>query len=125
MFKTHTSLFLKKLKLQTNEQTSAQEVYIYQRRIEFNIYSSVIIRFDVALTSSKLTDFLKNLNQQHLMKVNKKICYLCDSKYLTICYSDTINKIFQIFNDTAFNDNLQIRHSIQNYFLTLFDKFIN
>ena len=112
MFKTYTSLFLKKLKSQTDEQTSAQEVYIYQRRIKFNIYSSVIIRSDVALTSNKLINFFKNSSQQYLMKMNKKICYFYDSKYLAICYSDTINKIFQIFNNAAFNNNLQIRCSI-------------
>ena len=94
MSKTHTSLFSKKLKSQTDEQTSAQEIYIYQKRVEFNIYSSVITRSDVVLTSNKLTDFFKNLSQQHLMKVNKEICYFCDLKYLVICYSDTTNEIF-------------------------------
>ena len=85
----------------------------------------MITRFNITLTSNKLTDFFKNLSQQHLTKVNKKICYFCDLKYLAICYSDTMNKIFQISNDAAFNNNLQIRCSTQNYFLTLFNELIN
>ena len=85
----------------------------------------MITRFDVVLTSSKLTNFFKNSSQQHLTEVNKKICYFCDSKYLAICYSDTTNEIFQIFSDTAFDDDLQIKHSIQNYLLTFFDEFID
>ena len=89
-----------------NEQTSVQEIYTYQRRVEFNIYSNVIIRSDVALTNNKLTDFFKNLSQWHLTEVDKEICYLCDLKYLTIYYFDTMNEIFQIFNDVAFDDNL-------------------
>ena len=77
------------------------------------------------MTSSKLTDFFKNSSQQYLMKADKEICYLCDSKYLAIYYSDIINEIFQIFNDIAFNDDLQIRCSTQSYLLILFDKLID
>jgi hypothetical protein len=42
------------------EQATAQEIYLYQRKVGFLLYATIITRPDVARTANKLSEFLNN-----------------------------------------------------------------
>jgi hypothetical protein len=88
-------------------------------------FAAIIFRFDIVFATAKLAQFLKNLNSNHVMIVNKVIIYLNDIKNFVIEFSEKFSKIFLCASDAAFADDELIKKNSNNYLFKLYNNSIN
>ncbi len=90
----------------------ALRVYVFQQRVKFFNFVVVISRLDIIFAITKLAQFLKKSNFDHLAATNSVIAYLNETKNLAIEYSSQIANILLCANDVAFADDKLIRKSL-------------
>jgi hypothetical protein len=113
-------------------------IHIYRQKVGSICYLAIIIRSDIVKTTSKLAEFLINLDPYHLMIADHCIRYLHVIRHLTIKFDvsrseeliiqiNQINSNKQIFEtsvDASFA-NKEERRSDENYTFKLFDDLID
>ncbi|EFE32428.1 uncharacterized protein ARB_00613 [Trichophyton benhamiae CBS 112371] len=81
---------LKDVTLAKNEgQATPGQIHEYQQKVGSVLYAAVTTRPDIAFATSKLAQSLKNPSRLHLEQVDRLICYLRDTKDLSIEYDGT------------------------------------
>ena len=97
------------------------------------IFSTIIIRLDNIQATSKLTEFLINLDPNYLKAMDYNICYLVSNKYLVIEYKvenknskliTIIDKVFTATTNVSYGNNLDRRLS-KGHIFKLFRGVIN
>ena len=69
---------------------SEQEIKSYQRRVGSVIYPAFLTRPDIAHAASLLPRFMQNPSPFHSSKLDRAICYLRDTKELSIVYDGLV-----------------------------------
>jgi hypothetical protein len=98
-----------------------QRVYAFQQKVRSLNFAAVISRPDIAFSTAKLVQFLKNSNPDHVAIANRVIAYLNDTKNLVIEFSENSSEIFLSASDAAFADDELIRKSSDDYLFKLYD----
>jgi hypothetical protein len=88
-------------------------------------FAAVIFRSNIAFSTAKLAQFLKNSNSNHVTIANRIIAYLNDTKNLVIEFSKNSSEIFLSANDAAFADDELIRKSSDDDLFKLYDDSID
>ena len=101
---------------------SPQEIFAYQQKVGSLNFAAVITRPDIAYTTSKLSEFLRNPSPKHHAAVDQAITYLHGTRTLAIQYSaeSTSQQVFLCASDAAFADDRATRRSTSGYLLNLF-----
>ena len=110
------------------EQAIAEQILIYQQRIEFINFAAVTIRSDIAQTIFKLSEFFTNSSKHHLFVVDKLLRYLTHTKKFSIVFDLEIHDSKTVFLESSnafYDDDIYIRHSSQNYCFRLFNDMID
>ena len=103
------------------EQATAQEIYLYQRKVGSLLYATTITRPDAARAANKLSEFLTNPSQRHQDAVDRAISYLNGTHTLAIEFSaSNARQVFTCASDAAFADDPVNRHSTEGYLFKLF-----
>jgi hypothetical protein len=104
-----------------NEEATAQEIYLYQRKVGSLLYATTITRPDAARAANKLSEFLINPSQRHQDAVDRAISYLNGTNTMAIEFSasDT-RQAFTCASDAAFADDPVTRYSTEGYLFKLF-----
>jgi hypothetical protein len=118
-----TPLATEKLTLNI-EQATAQEIYLYQRKVGSLLYATTITRVDAARAANKLSKFLTNPSPRHQDAADRAISYLNGTHSLAIEFSDTPH-LFNCASDAAFADDLITRHNTEGCLFQLFGGPIN
>jgi hypothetical protein len=95
----------------------------YQERVGTFLYIAVMIRPDVAFTTSKLSKHLLNPGPAHLVVVEQALLYLYATRYLSIQYGGEFEQgqvLLLIASDTSYADDPATRKSSQGYIFSLF-----
>jgi hypothetical protein len=107
----------------------SQQIQIYQQRVEFINFATIITRSNVAQIAFKLSEFLTNSSSFHLELVNRIIKYLDHIKKLSIEFNEYENVsrevIFLTSSDVSFADDVITRYSSQKYAFKLFNDMID
>jgi hypothetical protein len=105
------------------EQATAQEIYLYQRKVESLLYATTITRADAARAANKLSEFLMNPSARHQEAVDRAITYLYGTNTWAIEYSvtDLNQSAVACAGDAAFADDLITRYSTEGYLFKLFN----
>src|SRR5438034_2566271 len=109
-----------------DEKISFQQIHLYQKKIEFILYMSMITRSDLVKTASKLSEFLQNSSLCYHAVTDQVIFYLYEMKSLAIEFSVNIDEtdIFVCTSDAAFVNDKETRHSSEDYLFKLFGSII-
>ena len=104
------------------ERATAQEIYIYQRKVGSLLYATTITRPDAARAANKLSEFLTNPSQRRHDAVDCAIPYLNGTHTMAIEFSasDT-RQVFTRASGAAFADGPVTRYSTKGYLFKLFD----
>jgi transposase InsO family protein len=115
-----TPLAIEELTPNTGRAT-AQEIYLYQRKIGSLVYATTITRADAARAANKLSEFLTNPSPRHQDAADRAISYLNGTHSLAIEFSasDAPHK-FTCASDSAFADDPVTRHSTEGCLFQLF-----
>lgn len=108
-------------------QVSFQEIHVYQQRVDFINFATIIIRIDVVFATFKLSKFFINSSAFHMKCVNRIIRYLT-AKKLSIEFSldlNAINQMFVVNSNALFADDFDTRHNSQKYAFKLFNELID
>jgi hypothetical protein len=98
-----------------------QRTYAYQQRVGSVNFAAVISRPDVAYTTSRLSQFLRNPTPGHIGAADRVIAYLYSTRTLAIEYSGSVNSdIFLYSNNAAFADDKLTRRSSDGYLFQLY-----
>jgi hypothetical protein len=105
-----------------SEKVSPQQIHLYQRKVGFILYATIITRPDAAKTASKLSEFLQNPSPRHHAAADQAISYLYGTKTLAIEFSADTNEsgVFACANDAAFADDKATKRSSEGYLCKLF-----
>jgi hypothetical protein len=103
------------------ERATAQEIYLYQRKVGSLLYATTITRADAARAANKLSEFLTNPSRRHQDAADRAIAYLNGTHSLATEFSatDTPHK-FTCASDAAFADDSVTRYSTEGYLFQLF-----
>ncbi len=110
-------------------------IHIYRQKVKSICYLAIIIRSDIAKTTSKLAEFLINPGPYHLLIADHCIRYLHVIRHLTIKFDasedekliiqiDQNKHVFETSVDASFA-NEEERRSDEDYIFKLFDDLIN
>ncbi|KAL1973313.1 hypothetical protein VTN31DRAFT_5948 [Thermomyces dupontii] len=104
---------------------SAEDVHRYQRKIGALIYPATMTRPDIAFAASLLARFMTNPSPFHEREVDRLMCYLRDTKTLSLCFratGDSVSsvKVWEGSSDAAYADDLDTRRSSEGYLFKLF-----
>ena len=106
-------------------QASKRQIKEYQEKVDFVLYTTIIIRPDIAFATSILSQFLTNPGPEYLTAVNWTIKYLFGTRFLAIQYNTEYRETqLQIASNTSFTDNTDTKHSFQEYTISLFGDLI-
>ena len=114
-----------------------KEIKSFQHCVGSIMYPACMTRPDIAQAVSLLAHFMQNPSPFHSTEADQVICYLRDTKDLSLVYDGIsmdsgpsskashetkLNKkvTFEAFSDTAFTDNLDTCHSSEGYLFKLF-----
>jgi hypothetical protein len=109
------------------EQATAQEIYLYQRKVGSLLYATTITRADAARAANKLLEFLMNPFARHQEAVDRAITYLYGTNTWAIEYSviDLNQSAVAYAGDAAFANDLITRYSTERYLFKLFNGLID
>ncbi|KAL1953540.1 hypothetical protein VTO42DRAFT_2617 [Malbranchea cinnamomea] len=104
---------------------SNEDVHYYQCRIGSLIYPAFMTRPDIAHAASLLARFMTNPSPFHSSEADRLICYLRDTKDLSVCFSATeasgaMIKVWEGASDAAYTDDKDTRRSFEGYLFKLF-----
>jgi hypothetical protein len=105
--------------------SNPQRVYAFQQRVKSLNFAAVIFRSDIAFSTAKLAQFLKNPDPDHVTIANRIIAYLNDTKNLVIEFSENSSEIFLSASDAAFADDELIKKSSDDYLFKFYDDSID
>lgn len=129
-----------------NGQATADDIKAYQQRVGSVIYPAYMTRPDIAMAVSILARFMQNPSPFHMDEVNRVICYLRDTKDLSICYDGSLSykppnepvstsslsplfalvkSVFEASSDAAYGDDPVTRQSTERYLFKLFGGLID
>lgn len=101
-------------------EASKREIKDYQERVGSVLYTTIMLRPDVAFAASKLSHFLTNPSKKHFEAVDRVIVYLYRTRYQGIRYGQNEGAELMICGDASFADDTLTRRSSQGYIITLF-----
>ena len=102
-------------------QATPQQIFAYQQRVGCLNFAAVISRPDIALSVSKLSQFLQNPSPTHLAAANRVLHYLYATQNRSIEYSGHYGgEIFLCSSDASFADDSETRKSSDGYLFQLF-----
>ena len=107
--------------IRNSSEATSQKIHVYQQRVKFINFVAMITQFDVVQTTSKLLEFLKNLNIYHIECVERVLKYLNFTRNLFIIYRADHSDLRIFFlenNDVLFINNLSSKYS--SHFLELY-----
>ena len=110
------------------EQAIAEQILIYQQRIEFINFAAVTIRSDIAQTIFKFFEFFTNFSKHHLFVVDRLFRYLTHTKKFSIVFDLEIHDSKTVFLESSnafYDDDIYTRHSSQDYCFRLFNDMID
>lgn len=113
--------------VKNKDQTSADQIKLYQEKVGSILYTAITIRADVAFAASQLSRFLTNPSTDHMYAADHCLRYLRESRYLAIQYgSASLDAEAQLIiaSDTSFADDPETRRSSQGYTMSLFGGLI-
>ncbi|KAL1952723.1 hypothetical protein VTO42DRAFT_4411 [Malbranchea cinnamomea] len=104
---------------------SNEDVYYYQRRIGSLIYPAFMTRPDIAHEASLLVRFMTNPSPFHCSEADRLICYLRDTKDLSVCFSTmeasgVMINLWEGASDAAYADDKDTCSSSEGYLFKLF-----
>lgn len=103
------------------EQATAQEIYLYQRKVGSLLYATTVTRPDAARAANKLSEFLTNPSQRHQDAVDRAISYLNGTHTMAIEFSaSNTSQVFTGASDAAFADDPVTRYSTEGYLFKLY-----
>lgn len=105
------------------EQASALEIKSFQKRVGSLIYPAFMTRPDIAHAASLLARFMQNPSPFHSAEADRVICYLRDTKDLSLVYNGSMPSyasVFGAYSDAAYADDVTTRRSSEGYIFTLF-----
>lgn len=114
-----TPLSSEDIKKSTGEATK-KEIKDYQERVGSILYTSIMVRPDIAYAASRLSQYLTNPSKQHFDAVNRVIVYLYRTRYQSIQYGNGDPNELMICSDASFADDIDTRRSSHGYLITLF-----
>lgn len=96
--------------------SNSQTIYAYQQRVKSLNFAAIVLRFDIAFVTVKLTQFLRASLSNDLTVADKVISYLYEIRNLAIKFSDKQStKILICASDAAFADDELIRRNFDDY----------
>nr|CEG03241.1 unnamed protein product [Fusarium acuminatum CS5907] len=108
-----------------SDQATRDEVKLYQEEIGSVLYTSIMIRADIAYAASILSRFLTNPSSQHKKAADQTIRYLYLTRDYCIVYGSSSGvQGLLIASDASFADDASTRRSSQGYLITLFGGLI-
>ena len=110
------------------EQVTSQSIYVYQQRVEFINFATIITRSNVIFATSKLTEFLTNSSDYHINQSDHTLEYLAHTKKYVIVFNgqSTNSKIiFLTLSDASFANDEKTRQSAHEYCFRLFNELID
>ena len=110
------------------EQVTSQSIYVYQQRIKFINFATIITRSNVIFAISKLVEFFINFSNYHINQSNHTLEYLVHTKKYVIVFNDqsTNSKIiFLISSNVSFANDEKTRQSAHEYCFRLFNELID
>src|SRR5271156_1321241 len=103
------------------KQATAQEIYLYQRKVGSLLYATTITRPDAARAANKLSEFLSNPPPRHQEAVDRAISYLNGTHTMAIEFSASDSRqVFTCASDTPFVDDPVTRYSTEGHLFKLF-----
>lgn len=104
-------------------EANPQQVLSYQEKIGSILYTSIMIRPDVAFACALLSRFLTNPSPRHHQAANQVIRYLYHTRYLAIRFGISgggVAQVLLIASDASFADDEETRRSSQGFVISLF-----
>lgn len=102
-------------------QADKQTVKLYQEKVGSILYTSIMIRPDMAFAAAKLSQYLTNPSPVHMQAADQAIRYLVLTSNLSLCFGgDRDIRVLEVASDASFADDNETRRSSQGYLFTLF-----
>ncbi|RMZ78499.1 hypothetical protein DV736_g6692, partial [Chaetothyriales sp. CBS 134916] len=109
----------------STEEASPESRHLYQQKIGSILFAAITTRPDIALASSKLSQFNQNPSNEHHRAVDRVIQYLYGTRGYAIQYGSTTEaRSFICASDTSFADDKLDRKSSQGFVMILFGGLI-
>jgi hypothetical protein len=106
--------------VKSTREASKQEIHKYQERVGSVLYTAIMIRPDIAHSTSLLSRFLTNPSEEHFKAVNHLIVYLWRTRHQAIVYGGYNGPALTVCCDASYADDLETRKSSYGYIILLF-----
>ena len=119
--------YYEKLNKNSN-QTSTEDILLYQQIIESINFAAVVFRPDISYFIFKLFEYFINLSAQHLNAVKQLLLYFSHTKHYSISFNPDLNDskiIFLESSDAFYANDIDTRHFSQKYCFRLFNGMID
>ncbi len=103
---------------------SFSQINLYQQKISFLMYATVVTHSDIAFAVSWLAHFLTNSGSLHQAAADQILLYLKRHRNLDLQLSEDENDEYLITSDTLFVNNTADHKSSQSYAMKLFRSLV-